>query len=138
MKKLDARRDYPLYKKHPDLIKAKSGRGINDISIEKVMEGEIQGDDLRISAETLEYQAQIQESFGNPQVAANFRRAAELIDVPDDKIIAIYNAMRPNKSTKQELLDFADEMEYKYNAKKNAALIREAAEIHEKRGMLAK
>ena len=93
-------------------------------------------DDCRISPETLELQAQIQESFGNPQVAMNFRRAAEMTAIPDERILEIYNAMRPGISTKKELLEIADEIEREYSAKMNAQLIREAAEVYEKRDML--
>lgn len=136
--RLDAKKDYPLYRQHPDLIKAKSGKSINDITLENVISGDVKTEDLRISAGTLEYQAQIQESFGNPQVAENFRRAAELIEVPDEKIIEIYNAMRPNGATKAQLMALADELEEKYGALRNAALVRETAEVHDKRGVLAK
>ena len=45
------------------------------------------------------------------------RRAAELIAVPDTRVLEIYNALRPYRSTKVELLAIADELEDKYNAK---------------------
>ncbi len=37
----------------------------------------------------------------------NFERAAELTAVPDDRILEIYNALRPYRSTKEELLAIA-------------------------------
>lgn len=49
-----------------------------------------------------------------------------------------YNALRPYRSTKQELLDIAGELDGKYGAKTAASLVREAAEVYEKRGRLKK
>ncbi len=136
MKKLDSVKDYPLYEKHPEYIRTPSGRSVDDINMENILNGDLSADDLRISADTLEYQAQIQESFGNPGVAANFRRAAEMTNIPDERILEIYNAMRPYVSTKDELLGIADELEKEYDASLNAKLVREAAEVYEKQGML--
>ena len=95
-------------------------------------------DSCRIAPETLELQAQIAESVGRNAFARNLRRAAELIAVPDTRVLEIYNALRPYRSTKVELLAIADELEDKYNAKVNAQLVREAAELYEKRDRLRK
>lgn len=136
MVKLDADKDYPLFEKHPEYIRTFTGKSLDDISIDNIKSGMLTADDCRISPETLELQAQIQESFGNPQVAMNFRRAAEMTAIPDERTLEIYNAMRPGISTKKELLEIADELEREYSAKMNAQLIREAAEVYEKRDML--
>ncbi len=136
MDKLDAVKDYPVYEKHPELIKTPTGKKVDDITIDNILAGKITEDDCKIAPETLEYQAQIQESFGNPQVAANFRRAAEMTRIPDDRILEIYNCLRPHVSTKEELIKIAAELEEKYDAKINAALVAEAAEVYEMRGML--
>lgn len=136
--KLDAMRDYPIYEKRPELIKTLTGKDIDEITIENILSGNISPEDCRISDNMLEYQAQIQESFGNKQVAENFRRAAEMTRIPDKRILEIYNSLRPNVSTKKELLDIADELEVQYDAKINAALVKEAAEVYEKRNMLKK
>lgn len=102
------------------------------------MNGKIGAEDCRIAPETLELQAQIAESVGRNAFARNLRRAAELIAVPDTRVLEIYNALRPYRSTKVELLAIADELEDKYNAKVNAQLVREAAELYEKRDRLRK
>jgi len=133
--KLNANLDYPLYEKHPELIKTQTGKSIDEINMENILSGKVIPEDCRISAQTLIYQAEIQESFGNPQIGANFRRAAEMTRIPDDRIIQIYNKMRPHVSTKEELLAIADELETKYDAKLNAALLRETAEVYEDRKM---
>ena len=44
-------------------------------------------------------------SDGREAFAGNLRRAAELISVPDERILEIYNALRPYRSTKEELLN---------------------------------
>ncbi|MPN12517.1 Propanediol dehydratase small subunit [bioreactor metagenome] len=122
--------------KRKDLIKTKTGKSLEGITIEEVLNGSVTPEDIKITPEVLLYQAEIAESVGRSQFATNLRRAAELTSVPDARVLEIYNALRPYRSTKQELLDIVDELENKYNAKMNARLVREAAEIYEKRGRL--
>lgn len=130
--------DYPLGEKRPEIIKTPSGKSFDEINLDALLSGKIGAEDLRISPQTLEMQAQIAESVGRDAFAKNLRRSAELIAVPDERILEIYNAIRPYRSTKQEIIDIAEELENKYNAKINAAFIREAADVYEKRGRLRK
>lgn len=136
--KLHYERDYPLAEKRPDLVKTAKGRALDEVTLDAVLSGEIEADEIRVTPEILEYQAQIADSVGRPQLAANLRRAGELTRVPDERILEIYNAMRPNVSTKEELLGIADELENEYDAKINADLVREAAGVYERRGRLRK
>jgi propanediol dehydratase small subunit len=129
-------KDYPLSKNRADLIKSSTGKGLNDFTVENVMNGSIKPEDIRIAPETLEIQAQIAESDGRKPFAQNLRRAAELIAVPDDRILEIYDKLRPYRSTKDELIGIANELETKYNAKINAALVREAVVRYEQRDRL--
>jgi len=129
-------KDYPLAKNSKDLIKTKSGKGLDDITVASVLSGDTKPEDIKITSEVLLYQAQIADSVGRNQFAKNLRRAAELVIIPDDRVLQIYNALRPFRSTKQELLDIANELESKYNAKINATLVREAAVVYEKRSRL--
>ena len=129
--------DYPLGVKMPEAIKTPTGKPYASLSYEKVISGELTSDDMRIAPETLEMQAQVAESVGREAFAGNLRRAAELIAVPDERLLEIYNALRPYRSTKQELLDIAAELEG-YKAVVAAGLVREAAEVYEKRGRLKK
>lgn len=130
--------DYPLAEHMSDKIKTPTGKAFNDLSYEKMLNGELTAEDMRISPETLEYQAQVAESVNREAFAGNLRRAAELIAVPDDRLLEIYNALRPYRSTKQELLDIAAELDGKYGAKTAAALVREAAQVYEQRDRLKK
>lgn len=134
--KLTAATDYPLVAKRPELVQSASGMKLEDISLEKVVSGRITFDDIKIRAETLEYQAQIADDVHRTRLAANLRRAAEMTRIPDERLLAMYNALRPYRSTKQELLDIAQELESQYQARICAALFREAAQIYEKRGRL--
>lgn len=129
-------KDYPLGYNRKDLIKTSTGKGLDDITLEAVMNDKVGPNDVRITAETLEYQARIAESVGRKIFAMNLRRAAELTRIDDDRILEIYNALRPFRSTKAELLAIADELENKYSATISASLVREAAEVYEKRDRL--
>lgn len=125
---------YPL-SDNPDEVETPDGTKLSDITLEKVVEGEIDGDELVIAPDTLEKQAKIAENEGRPQVAQNFRRAAELTEVPDDRILEIYNALRPSGAEKEKLHDIADELEDEYGADINAEHVREAAEVYEERDL---
>ncbi len=135
-KDLDPQRDYPLAQKRPELLRTATGKKLEEVTFEAVMAGQVDPLDVRITSETLLMQAEIAEGVGRTQLANNLRRAAELVRVPDERILEMYNALRPNRSTKAELLAIADELEKEYEAKINAAFVREAAEVYERRGLL--
>ncbi len=133
---LDPAKDFPLATKRPDLVKTSTGKSLSDITLEAVIKGEITADEIRITPQTLELQAQIAEKVGRPQLAQNCRRAAELTKVSDERILQIYNQLRPYRCTKAEMLAIADELETKYGAKVCASFVREAADVYERRGRL--
>lgn len=134
--KIDVKKDYPLGTNRPDLIKTPTNKTLDDITLKGVMDGNVTPKDIRIAPETLELQAQVAESMGRKPLAQNFRRASELIEIPDERILEIYNALRPHRSSKEELLAIAEELETQYNATINAKLIRDAADVYEKRDIL--
>ena len=127
---------YPLGEKMPERIKSATGKALSDFSLGKVKSGDLKAEDFRVAPETLELQAQVADSVGRGSLARNMRRAAELIAVPDDELLEVYNALRPYRSTKQELYAIADGLEKNYGCVVNAAFIREAADVYEKRGRL--
>lgn len=129
--------DYPLSGNRPELLRTPSGKTLDEITLEAVLDGRITAEDLRITPETLELQAQIAEQAERPQMAANLRRAGELTRVPDERLLEIYAALRPGASTKAQLLAIADELEREHRAPVNAALVREAADVYERRDCLA-
>ncbi|MBO5347526.1 MAG: diol dehydratase small subunit [Lachnospiraceae bacterium] len=127
---------YPLGEYEKDSIKSKTGRNLTEITLDEVMKGHISSDDIKISKETLKAQGQVARENGSVPMEKNYERAAELVDVPDDVILKMYDKLRPNRSTKLELVLMAQELIEKYNAKNCAKLVMEAVEIYEKRGVL--
>lgn len=134
---LDPAVDYPLSTNRRDLLSTPTGKSIDDITMEAVVAGEVQAADLRITPDTLRLQAQIAEKDGRKQLGANLRRAAEMTAISDERVLEIYNALRPNASTKAELESIAEELQSQYNAGFLAELVREAADVYERRDILA-
>ncbi|MFP1647242.1 diol dehydratase small subunit [Enterococcus mundtii] len=128
--------DYPIAVKHPDWVKTKTGKTLEDITLANVLNGSLTPEDLKITPSILKAQGEIAHSAGRKTISSNFDRAAELTAVPDERVLAMYNALRPYRSSKQELLDIADELETKYHAKISAAYFREASEHYETRKKL--
>lgn len=127
--------DYPIAKKHPEWIKV-GNRSLDDITLDAVMAGQVSMEDMRISPEILKAQGQIAKAGGRDQIEYNFSRAAEMTKVGDKRLLEMYNALRPYRSSKQELLAMADELEREYGAVICAEFVREAAENYEKRKKL--
>ena len=119
--------DYPLSEKMPDRLKTPSGLPFEATTLDAVLEGKVTMEDLRVTAEALELQAQVAAEAGRPQLAENLRRAAELVEVPEREILEIYKALRPGRATPESLHALAAELERRYQAIRCAALIREAA-----------
>lgn len=117
------------------MTRAWSGADRNSLTLDALRRGELGIDDVRIHPETLEHQAQVASEHGNPQLAANLRRAAELTHLEDDEVLAIYDALRPRRSSYDELLALAQSFDERGLAI-NARLLREAAEVYARRGML--
>ncbi|MBA1392375.1 diol dehydratase small subunit [Lactobacillus sp. XV13L] len=128
--------DYPLYSKHPELVHSPSGKNLDEISVDNVLSGKIGSHDLRITPETLKLQGEIAANAGRPAIQRNFQRASELTAIPDERVLQMYNALRPYRSTKQDLLDIAEELRTKYHANVCADWFKEAAEYYESRKKL--
>ncbi|EEO4285931.1 propanediol dehydratase small subunit PduE [Salmonella enterica subsp. enterica serovar Kentucky] len=128
--------DYPLANKHPEWVKNATNKTLDDFTLENVLSNKVTAQDMRITPETLRLQASIAKDAGRDRLAMNFERAAELTAVPDDRILEIYNALRPYRSTKEELLAIADDLENRYQAKICAAFVREAAGLYVERKKL--
>jgi len=103
--------------------------------VQALVRDELVPDDVRIHPATLEAQAAVAERHGNPQLAANFRRAAELATFAETEILAFYEALRPRRSTMDELTALADRLAAR-DAPLCAALVREAAAAYALRGLL--
>ncbi len=120
--------DYPLAEKIPERLRTPTGLAFAEITLEAVLEGRVTMEDLRVTSEALELQARIAEGASRPQLAENLRRAAELVNVPEERILEVYNALRPGRAARATLFALAADLEARYRAPRCAALIREAAE----------
>ncbi|MDY5112908.1 MAG: diol dehydratase small subunit [Bilifractor sp.] len=127
---------YPLGEHERDRITSRTGKKLDELSLDEVRKGHVAPDDIKISAEMLRAQGEVADQAGNAPMKKNFERAAELTNVPDDVILRMYNKLRPNRATKTELARMAEELLEKYQAPNCAKLVLEAAEVYEKRGIL--
>ena len=129
----DPSRDYPLGTSRPDLVRTPGGISLDELDLhgEQVTAAE-----LRATPETLRLQAKIARDAGRAQLADNLLRAAELAPLPDETILAIYTALRPQRSTAAELEAWAAELESR-DAPASAVFVREAAQVYAERGLLA-
>lgn len=113
-----------------------TGRRLDALNMEAIIQGQLTAEDFRISAETLRAQADVAEAAGYRQLAENFRRAAELTGISNEEVLAMYNTLRPGRTTYRELLALAERLECEFNASLTAALVREAAEVYLARGLV--
>ena len=90
---------YPLGEHEKERITSRTGKKLTDITLEEVRKNHITSEDIKISKEMLKAQGQVAKEMGNDPMDKNFARAAELVDVPDDLILKMYDKLRPNRST---------------------------------------
>jgi len=117
-------------------ITSKTGVPIEELVLERVAGGWGDMADFSIGRETLLHQAGVAAGGGRHQVAQNFRRAAELVNVPDDIILQVYEALRPFRATQAELRTLATQLRLQFHAPECARWVEEAAEIYASRGLL--
>ena len=117
------------------MTRAFSGRDAEELTLDRLARDELAADDVRIHPDTLEQQAVVAEQHANPQLAANLRRAAELALMSEADVLALYEALRPHRSSAEELEALAARLEG-VPAPLCAALVREAAAVYTRRGLL--
>lgn len=132
-------KDYPLAEKHPDRVKGARGKKLADITLDAVLSGDVTIEDLRITPTALAAQADVARSAGRPRLADNFGRAAELVDVPQEVVMRVYELLRPGRAkTKEELLAAAENLRTSFGAVRMAKFVAEAANVYEQRGLFSK
>ena len=94
-------------------------------------------DDLRIDAGALRQQAAIARAAGRPTLARNLERGADLVAVPQDVIMRVYDLLRPGRA---RLEGRAARRRRASCARTTApatvaAFVEEAAEVYERRGL---
>jgi propanediol dehydratase small subunit len=116
-------------------VSSASGRGLDELNLESVLSGELTADDFRISRETLLEQADAAQAGGYHQLATNLRRAAELTAFSNQELLDVYTALRPGRSTYEQMIALSDQLEKQRQAEITASFIREAAEFYRQRGI---
>jgi propanediol dehydratase small subunit len=129
----DPQRHYPLGTERPDLVTTPGGLTLDQLSLHG--EG-VESPELRATPKTLRLQADVAETAGRVELAANLRRAAELAPLPDATILANYTALRPRRSTAEELEGWALQLD-EWGAPLTAAFVRDALEVYVQRGLFA-
>lgn len=128
--------DYPLAETRPDLIRGGRGKSLDEITLQRLLAGEVTLDDLRITPQSLRMQAEIARSANRATLAANLERSAELVDVPQDFIMKVYELLRPGRALDQApLLEAARVLRETYKADRMATFVEEAAEVYQRRGL---
>ena len=117
-------------------VRSKTGRALSELTLERVLDGELTTEDFSISGDTLERQAEAVEAAGFRQYAQNLRRASELARLSNEEVLEIYRALRPGRASLAELLAIAKHLEEDLAAPLIAGLIREAAEVYRLRGLV--
>ncbi len=128
--------DYPLGSRRPDLVRTPSGLGLDDLTLEAVRAGKVGPEELRATPETLRRRSAVALAAGRTQLAANLARAGELASVSSSTILEIYTALRPHRSSAEELEAWAERLETELEAPLCAAFVREAAAACSERGLL--
>lgn len=130
---------YPIAERRPDLVRTLGGRDLSELSVDAVLEGRIGLDDIRITPEALRLQASVARAAGRETLAENFERAAELVLMPQEELLATYELLRPGRAGDADALHkAAARLKTLYGAVKVAALIEEAASTYAERGLFAK
>jgi propanediol dehydratase small subunit len=132
----ELRPTYPLAASETAEPHTASGRRVAEISLEAVVAGAITPADIRISPEVLRLQADFAEQGGNPQLADNLRRGAELVAFSDEELLELYESLRPGRASAAELDALADRLEAR-DAQLCAALVREARGAYVRRDLTA-
>ena len=127
---------FPLGTHHRDEIATQSGRPLTDLSLQQVLQGEVSPKDVSIRFETLVQQARFAREAGYDQVADNLSRAAEMTRIPNDELLAIYEALRPGRSTYYQLLSMSQRVASMFEAELTSAYIRQAADVYRDTGLL--
>ena len=128
--------DYPLAETQPENVMGPRGKTLPEVTLDAVIAGDVTMEDLRITPQALRAQAEISRAANRPTLAENFNRAAELVNVPQEFIMAIYELLRPGRAKSQdELMIVARSLRDTYAAPAMAEFVEEAAEAYLRRGL---
>ena len=127
---------YPLAVTSRDAVRTASGKAVAEITLDGVVSRQLGPEDVAVAPETLRLQADFAEAGGNPQLAENLRRGAELTAFSDDELLQFYEMLRPGRSSADELDSLARTLDER-GAERCASLVREARATYMRRGLIA-
>ncbi len=128
--------DYPLAERRPELVRGRRGKGLADLTLDEVLSGEVEMEDLRITPDALLQQAEIARDANRATLAGNFERASEMADLPQEFIMEVYELLRPGRAPDKTALEAAAaRLRDDYGAERLAQFVEEAAEVYERRGL---
>jgi propanediol dehydratase small subunit len=107
----------------------------DELTVQAAVDGKLRLSDLRMDPATLAHQAAVAEGGGNPQLAENFLRAAELATMDGEEVMSLYEALRPHRSTAEELEALRASLEAR-GAARCAELVGHATVVYTRRGLL--
>jgi propanediol dehydratase small subunit len=108
---------------------------VSEFTVQNAVDGKLGLPDLRMDPAVLAHQAVVAEEGGNPQLAENFLRAAEMTLLDDEEVMALYEALRPYRSSVVQLEELRISLERR-GAARCAALVQQAADVYARRGLL--
>jgi len=136
--KLSAK-DYPIAETRPKQILGRRKKPLDSLTLDAVIDGEVEIEDFRITPQALLQQAEIARSVGRAALASNLERASEMTKIPQSEVMEVYELLRPSRARSQkELLDVAQRIRSRYEAVLLAEFIQEAADFYHKRGLFRK
>ncbi|MGI9117289.1 MAG: diol dehydratase small subunit [Gaiellales bacterium] len=127
---------YPLGEHSRDAVRSQTGKAADELTVDAIRTGAATAADAAVDPDTLRRQADFAEQGGNPQLADNLRRGAELALFSDDDVLRFYDALRPGRSSVAELEAIAVELEAG-GGTQCAALVREAIDHYRRRGLIS-
>lgn len=127
---------YPVAERRPDLLSTGTGASLESLTVENLASGAASQADIAIGADALRLQARVARGAGRTRLADNFERGAELVAVPDAVLLEIYELLRPGRAASIAVLQEAAAMLRRdFGAERVAALVEEAAENYQRRGL---
>jgi len=116
--------DYPLAEMRRDIVCGRRGKRLDELNLAALENGDVILEDLRITGPALELQAEIAAMSNRPKLAANFERAAELVEIPQEYLMEIYEMLRPGRALEKAALEeIAENLRRTYKAHRMAEFI---------------
>jgi propanediol dehydratase small subunit len=128
--------DYPLAETCPGEVRGARGLSLDELTLERVMAGDVTMEDFKITPASLRRQAEIASAAGRPTLAANLERASEMTALPQEVIMRVYELLRPGRAkNKGELMAAAKMLREAHGTPRLADFVEEAAEVYARRGL---